>query len=303
MKDMIFVESPLQLVNALEVIASFVLKDYVLYIRYSNNKTNDAQLDKVIEIFNVKRTNIKKIYLSPSNRRLLDYIKILFYFIYSKTFKVNRLFIGNLDSKFLSVIYNNINKDKIIALDDGSKTIALQEKFNRHNFYHLFTMYFLKNIDNQNIYINNYENLKSLLRNKHKTEHIIFLGSKLNEAEIISEDKYLSLIIRIAEYYKKQITYIPHRGEDGEKLKKISEIKNIKIKNLDYPVELYGLYEKEIPNIVASFYSTALLSMKNIYGIEPESFYFDFSASEHKDSIESVYDYYKNEMKVIELHE
>jgi len=301
LKDILFVESPLQLLNALEAVDSFDLEDYILYIRYSNKKMNDEQLDKLIKILSLKSFNIKKIYLSSSNRNILDYIKILFYFIYSKFFIVNRLFIGNLDSNFLSLIYKNINKNKIIAFDDGAKTIALQENFNEDNFYNLFTMYDLKSIANQIIYKNNYENIKSLLKNKNKSNHILFLGAKLNEVGIISEDEYLSLITKISQYYNKDIAYIPHRGEDEQKLKVISKIKNLKIKDIDYPVELYGLYEKEIPTIVASFYSTALLSMKNIYGIKSESFYFDFSTSKYKDSIESVYNYYKKEMKVINI--
>jgi hypothetical protein len=303
LKDILFVESPLQLLNALEAINSFDLEDYVLYIRYSNQTINDKQLDRLIGIFDIKSTKMKKIHLSSKNRNILDYMKILFYFLDSKFLKINRLFIGNIDSKFLSLIYKNVSKNKIIALDDGAKTIALQKKFNETDFYNLFTMYNLKKLNNQIIYKNNYNNVKSLLKNKDKTENILFLGTKLNEVGIISENEYILLINKIAKYYNKNIIYIPHRGEDEKKLNKISKFQNFKIKNIDYPVELYGLYEKEIPNTVASFYSTALLSMQNIYGIQSESFYFDFSNSEHKESIDSVYEYYKKEMKVINLND
>jgi hypothetical protein len=303
LKDILFVESPLQLLNALEAIKNFDLKNYILYVRYSKQKTNDEQLDKLIKIFDVQPTILKKINLSSKHRTFSDYIKIFFYFFYSKFFKINRLFIGNIDSKFLSLIYKNVSKNKIIALDDGAKTIALQKKFNETDFYNLFTMYNLKKLNNQIIYKNNYNNVKSLLKNKDKTENILFLGTKLNEVGIISENEYILLINKIAKYYNKNIIYIPHRGEDEKKLNKISKFQNFKIKNIDYPVELYGLYEKEIPNTVASFYSTALLSMQNIYGIQSESFYFDFSNSEHKESIESVYEYYKKEMKVINLND
>jgi hypothetical protein len=303
LKDILFVESPLQLLNALEAIKNFDLKNYILYVRYSKQKTNDEQLDKLIKIFDVQPTILKKINLSSKHRTFSDYIKIFFYFFYSKFFKINRLFIGNIDSKFLSLIYKNVPKNKIIALDDGAKTIALQKKFNETDFYNLFTMYNLKKLNNQIIYKNNYNNVKSLLKNKDKTENILFLGTKLNEVGIISENEYILLINKIAKYYNKNIIYIPHRGEDEKKLNKISKFQNFKIKNIDYPVELYGLYEKEIPNTVASFYSTALLSMQNIYGIQSESFYFDFSNSEHKESIESVYEYYKKEMKVINLND
>lgn len=303
-KDILLVESPLQLINAYEAINSFKLENYIIYIRYSKEKRNDDQIDELIKILNIKPSNIIKIFLSSKNKNFLDYLKIVFYFFHFRFCRINRLFIGNLESNFLSIIYKYVPIDKVIVMDDGSKTIALQEKFNNTNFYNLFTIYDLKKIGSQKIYKNNYNRVKSLIKNIcNRTDYVLFIGSNMCEMGIISQENYLSLINKIYKYYNKSIVYIPHRKENEDKLNKIANNKNIIIKKLNYPIELYGIYEKELPSLIASFYSTALLTMKNIYGIHCESFYFDFSKSKYKDVIESVYQYYKKEMRIIYLND
>lgn len=297
------VESPLQIINAFEAINSFNLKNYKIFIRYSGNFKNDRQLDRLIKILAIDSNKIKKIKILAKNKNFTDWTKIIFLKIYFRFIQIDKLFIGNLESGFFSTIYKNINRTQVIGLDDGSKTISLQSKFTKDNYYNLFTMYRLTEIKYQKIYLNDYSGIKNMIKDKNKIDKILFLGADLVEMCLISEEKYLLLITKISEHYNKNIIYIPHRHEDERKLKKISKFRNFEIKNIDYPVELYGLYEKEIPNTVASFYSTALLSMQNIYGIQSESFYFDFSNSEHKESIDSVYEYYKKEMKVINLND
>jgi hypothetical protein len=54
---------------------------------------------------------------------------------------------------------------------------------------------------------------------------------------------------------------------------------------------------------IASFYSTALLTMQKIYNIKATGFYFDYSKSYYKDAIDKVYEYYKDKIKIIDLDE
>ncbi|MDF1877894.1 hypothetical protein JHD47_08710, partial [Sulfurimonas sp. SAG-AH-194-L11] len=149
-----------------------------------------------------------------------------------------------------------------------------------------------------------YKRLQECLKQVKKDENkVLFLGLKLSEIGILTQEYYIQQIKKIASYYEdKQILYISHRGENQEKLNKIKQLKNIHIIVLDYPVELYGLYKDTIPYKVSSFYSTALYTMKNIYDIEAESFMFDFEDFEHKNTILNVYDYYKKYFKVIDLN-
>jgi len=301
MKTLFFVESPLQLLNAYEAKYFFKIESYIYYIRLSGEKNNDSQILNMIE--KLKLSNIKFIYLKSKNKSFSDFMKILLYKFYYLFFNVEKVFIGNFDSEFFKLIIRQFDGKKIILLDDGAKTIPIQKTFTEYNFYNLFTMYNITPIGNQKIYKNQYKALLGKI-NKDSTQSnkILFLGTKLSEIGIISEEYYIELLKKISVYYDdKEIIYIIHRGESKKKLKIIESNKNISIKQLEYPVEFYGLYENEIPHMVSSFYSTALLTMKDIYNIEAESFLFDYKNSEHKENIDNVYSYNKNYMKVVKL--
>jgi hypothetical protein len=200
---------------------------------------------------------------------------------------------------------NQFPKEKIILLDDGSKTLAIQNKFTDSNFYNLFTMYNIEVIKNQIIYKNKFKKLSEKLKSLHIIqEEVLFLGMKLSEIGIITEDEYIELLKKISnQYIDKKIIYVTHRGESQEKLKKIAEIANITIKSYSYPIELLGLFEDTLPYKVVSFYSTAILTMQHIYKIEAECFSFDYSFSVHKKAIDSVYAYYSKNLKVIDLND
>ena len=299
-KSLLFVESPLQLLNAYEAICYFKLHDYRVIVRLSGQEQNDKQIKNLIKILNIN--NVNYITIRVKNRKLIDY-----YHLFINSFKyyfknVDKVFIGNYDSGFFKLLLKQFKKSKIILLDDGTKTLTIQKQFSENNFYNMFTMYDIKPVGKQTIYKNNYDHIFNMLQ-KHeikKREYILFLGMKLSELNIIDEKDYIYFLNKIANFYSnKSIIYIPHRGESINKLKIIEKyISNISIKYLNYPVELYGLYEQEIPASVVSFYSTALLTMKNIYKVEVNSFKFNYNDSIYKDTIDEVYKYYENYMLV-----
>ncbi|WP_305838823.1 polysialyltransferase family glycosyltransferase [Photobacterium leiognathi] len=195
------------------------------------------------------------------------------------------------------------SKSEIILLDDGSKTLSIQNKFIENGKgNNIFTFYDLTPLNGQVVYKNEYSRVFDLLSDEFfiNDKKVLFLGSKLSEVGIINESYYLSLIKQISEYYSgNKILYVPHRGERKEKVNKISRMLNIKVLNVDYPIELFGLYNNELPFKVSSFYSTALLTMKEIYKIEADAFVFDYNNSEHKDAIKETYDYYKDKLNMI----
>jgi hypothetical protein len=302
-KSLLFVESPLQLLNAYEAINKFNLINYKIVIRLSSEELNDKQMKNIVNY--LKIDNISYILIKTKNRTIFDYAKLIFNRIQYLFTKVDKVFIGNYHSGFLNLIMKQFNKKKIILLDDGSKTIAIQNDFTENNFYNIFSMYDIKAILNQKIYKNEYSCITKICKNKEtRNQDILFLGMKLSEYGIISEEYYMELITKISNYYNdKNIIYIPHRGESQKKLSLIEEYKNISIKYLEYPVELYGLYEDTIPYKVASFYSTALLTMKNIYKMEAESFIFDYTESEYQNAIDLVYEYNSKYFQATKLND
>jgi len=305
-KTLLFVESPLQLLNAYEAVSYFGIENYTYIVRLSNNEGNDKQIINLLNLLAINKNNVEYIYLRTTDRKLSDYSKILFYrYKYLFTKNIDKIFIGNYESGFLKQIMKQFNRDKIILLDDGAKTLSIQSKFTNTQNYNMFTMYDIKTLQNQNIFINSYkETLSNIKEVSVKQNEILFLGTKLSEVGIIKEDYYIKLIQKISNFYAdKKILYIVHRGESQKKLDLIQKNENITIKQLNYPIELYGLYETEMPFKVSSFYSTAIFTMNKIYNLEAECFRFNYSDSMHASAIDEVYKFYEKEMKVINLND
>ncbi|UTJ07339.1 alpha-2,8-polysialyltransferase family protein [Arcobacter roscoffensis] len=303
--NLFIVESPLQLLSAYEAINYFGIKKYKILIRLSNSKENDNQILKLLKCLKVK--DMSYVFsLNAKNKTLLDYLKITFFkmlFFYLNK-RVKKLFLGNFESGFMKILMKNINKKKIILLDDGAKSIVIQSKFNNMNNFDFFTFFDLDPLEGQQIYSNSFSMLKNKIKNKEKANFVLFLGTKLSELDIVSEEYYIRCIKEIAIYYiKTKIIYIPHREENKNKLKLLEKnISNLKIKKIDYPVELFGLNESFIPQVVASFYSTALFTMNKIYCCNSNAFKFDYEKSIYKESIDKVYHDYANKIKVLELN-
>ncbi len=303
-KSLLFVESPLQLLNAYEAVSYFNLKNYSYIVRLSNNEANDKQIINLLKLLKINKTDVQYIYLRTMNRTSYDYSKLLFYrykYIFVKN--IDKIFIGNYESGFFKLFIKQFSKQSIILLDDGAKTLSIQNKFTNTKNYNLFTMYDIEALENQKNYINSYRQVLSKIKELSiNQDEILFLGTKLSEVGIINEEYYIKLIQNICNYYSnKKIVYIIHRGESKEKLNLVQKNKNIVIKQLDYPIELYGLYEKEMPFKVSSFYSTAILTMNKIYNLEAECFKFNYSNSIHASAIDEVYSFYRKEMKVLNL--
>jgi hypothetical protein len=299
-----FVESPLQLLCAYEAIGYFNLTNYKIYIRLSNKSVNDKQILNICSLlFNeLEQKNIR--YLQIETRiSIKSIIKILFskIILIKYYFIIDKIAIGNFQSSFFSFLIKWINIKKILLLDDGSGSLNVQKLLTNKNAIDTFSFFKLEDKINQKIYLNKFSKIKKLFKNKVFNDELIFIGSKISEVQIISEAKFLLLMKKISKYFKKDIIYIPHRGESKNKLEKINEINNISIMTLNYPIEMIGIYNPAMYKTFISFYSTALFTLKYIYNIESIAIKFNYNNAKNKKSIDEVYNYYINEMKVIEL--
>ena len=303
------VESPLQLLNAYEAMHFFKIKNARYLIRFSGVASNDLQIRKTLNILNVNRKHVYEVTIRAKARRFTDFIKMAFFMSCSVIMMplVNKFYVGNYDSKFLSLIYKFYKNEKVVLLDDGNKTLRFQQGFSENYNYNLFTMFELKKYPSQNIYRNRFCAIKKLLKDELiiKDDYVIFLGSGLSEINIISDNYYIELLNEITIHYSmrdKSVLYIPHRSEDSAKLKIIQSISNLKIRHLSFPVELIGLFESEISNKISSFCSTALYSLREIYGVNVECFKFDYSQSNDKAELDELYQYYDdNKIEVLDL--
>lgn len=298
------VESPLQLLCAVEAKLFFNISNEFFIIRLSGNNSNDNQMIKLVNIFSLNG-RVKYIIINSKNRNIQDYLKVIFYKItyYIKFKNYSKIFIGNFESSFFKLITKAVDKKRIILLDDGAKTLSIQNKFSNNYSMDFFSFFNLTPYSNQKIFHNDFSELRKKILNYQFEDKIILLGSKFAEVGLLTEEKYINCIENISNYFKNQgIIYVVHRGENLNKLEKLKKsLPNIIIEELDYPVELYGFNKLKIPKLVVSFHSTALFTMRVIYNCETISFKFNYKSSKHDKDINEVYDFYKKYMKVIEL--
>ena len=303
MKQLFIVESPFQLINAFEAIHTFKSDGQCLFVRFSGNSSNDLQIRDTLTKLEVKKiATIKELTINSSNRNPVDYLKLLYWKLYFllNIGRFHKVFIGNYDSPFMRLVIGA--RSDVVLLDDGFKSLQIQNSFTEDHYFDWFSIFDLKALSNQTISPNTYTYLHKNLPERPLTvkREVLFIGSKMSEIGVLSEGAYMHLMGQIAKRFSQEtLIYIPHRGESETKLDKLSKIKNLRIKSLSYPVELLAIFDPISPKTIASFYSTALITLSKIYQVETIAFKFDYSRSLNATEIEKVYGYCKNHITVI----
>lgn len=303
-KNIFVISTPFQLISTLEAIYNLNLKGYKIYVLYDYSKVNKLQLKKTVDILNID--NIEYFFDSNGNKYFYAYEKIrLIIKLLLQRNKINLIFLGNYTARLYRIIIKFFNHDQIYLLDDGVATLSIQNKFCQNDFYNLYTMFDLPVYQGQEIVTHNFQGLKSFFsqKNVEKTDAVLVLGGKLSEVNIISSEYYTEILRKIKiKFSDKIIYYIPHRGEDYEKLSYIESNLGFIIKKIDYPVELIFL-DGTLPTIIISFFSTALISLSEIYtDINICAVRLDYDKiMDRKQAIIHLYDELENYMDVIEL--
>jgi hypothetical protein len=143
-KNLYVVESPFQLLSALEARNHFKKSYSVLLLKYSgsSNQKNDFQLKKIISKFN----NFDEIIeiqpfsgsLLEANFRLLIMLKIF----QIKKVRFVKVFIGEFRSWYHRAFLDVLSPKQNFLLDDGNITIELQKKYipqKKHLLFNTFT--------------------------------------------------------------------------------------------------------------------------------------------------------------------
>lgn len=295
MKGIFFIEAPFQLIGAYEAIDTYKIKKYKIYIRLTRN--NNIQLLNLVQLLFPSDKNINFLTINDQDHAVIDYLVVLKYLLFISIvhFRYDYVFLGNFNSKFLNLFTLSVPRKKIVLLDDGIKTILIQNKFTNKSNYNMFTMlYKIKPLNNQVIIYNNFDRFKSLMAGNKNIENnkIFFLGSKLPNIGLVSEDYYVYMIESILKKYENfNIVYIPHRAEDVESLSFLQrKYVNLQIKKMDYPVEIYMLENDILPHKIISFYSAALVSIKIMFpNLLVESIQLDPKIFEQYANIQLVY--------------
>lgn len=283
-KNLILAGSPLQVINALEAIYYFKLKNIVFVLKFNKmiNNINQIEeqiksLDDKIEIIRIHPVGGSKFFKYVNNIKNLN------------KYEYDKIILGEFGT-FSRVLIANLNKNKVLLVDDGTATIVDFEKtikpnkINKFNFRKLrflfyglkinvkdklnfFTYYDLEKLPDVEVIKNNLEYMRKdfVLNNIDYCDTIFFFGQS---SEIFSDKKELELYLYkiVNKFGDKKIFYIPHRSQTKDEINNIRLInKNIKILEINMPVERYFLDNGIYPKYVISYISTALTTTKILF--------------------------------------
>ncbi|MGJ3234508.1 glycosyltransferase family 52 [Marivirga sp.] len=306
--NIFFVSSPLQLINATEARYFYKIEanSSLLIILDFYGKNNKEQVFNVLKNFEWPNKMIFSYVPSKNRFKLLFKIKEVINSLRLKTY--DKLFIGDYYAYEIRAVVNKIRFDELCIFDDGNASIlvlenlqkGIKEKFGIRYFlyksfglnvnqlkkFRLFSAYShtVNSDTNPNIVIdkNNYSLLKSSVPAKSKADEIIILGVKFVEANFVTFDEYVfklkAMISDLKKRFNGEVVYIPHRHEDKNKVISLQEILGLKIRDVNYSIEIY-LINEDFPQVVATFFSSALFNLNLIFGHEIPliSYYIDIN--------------------------
>ncbi|MDF2418368.1 hypothetical protein GWP85_12760 [Acinetobacter beijerinckii] len=295
--NLYIVESPLQLLCAYEAISFNKNENYQLLIRQTGRGLNDKHL-----ISCANRLELDyKIFVLHTTNIYMGLLRNFFLWcsLYFKTYE--KVYFGSIYSSALSFINNFIKKKEVIYLDDGAATLRAQfEMYSREKkICNWFTFFNIDPLRGQNIIKHNFEKIKEKNKN-YINEKIYFIGQPVLAMKGFSKEDYIRCVREVASKCKDSgfLYYIPHRVED---LDQINNIPNIRVINLNVPVEIYFMENQgSIPQEIYSCYSTALITLPLLfYGIKSIAIK---NKKNVQTEIDFMYDYFlSNNINVIEL--
>jgi len=324
MYNLFVVQTPFQLFNAVEAKNRFHLNQKnILIIIHKGNYKNLDQIMKILD-YDSGWTEVIKI-------DFFTKIQKLFYPINAKSI-LNRLNTLKIDTIYVALyrnlaahIVNSIKHNKTVLFDDGNsilKTINfLNQKKEKKYFFlrkvfailllrksdiyfiyniKIFTLFDLssfKNITNE-IIKNDFSYFKTKIKNLTKEEDVFLIGSRMIKNGI-SKETFESSLIYVVNYYRainKRVYYVPHRYEDNEYLKILSEKYLFILSPFSSIVEFEFISKGIDPTEVATFRSTAVDTLNLIYNTNVKVFKIalDKIENDKKSEFELVYKNFEN---------
>ena len=272
------------------------------------------------------------------NKSAKFYISYIPFLQKMKKFKTNYLFFG-FNTILYRRFVANINYKKLFYLDDGVHTITTHQDIYKHEYnkkftkqvyrpfpktlnfqkvrliylrsslkadsvlkdLNFFTVYNLKQIDNEQIIKHNFSYARSLFINDDIPDDIVYvLGQPLVEQVGVEQKDYDIYLISLFEYYKKyNIVFIPHRLEkNSDEIMNFIDSNDIRLFIPDEPIEFYFLNHNIYPGNVASFITSALFNINKIFPkTNAKAFEINLITLDHHQQrgISLIYEHFKNE--------
>lgn len=335
--NLFIVESPFQLISAIEASKYFNNETSLFVIKYNKKETNVKQLKKIKKLFKLNNTiEINPLFSNfDSNIQLFLLLKKFA----KKNIALNKIFIGEYRSFHMRKFFDYFPESESFCLDDGNITYQIynfiQQDKDEYYFNNgikglfkkivykmqsilfrlnslkikrdikLFTCFDIPKTDRH--ITHNFSNMKKEYKILNSKNIVYFYGAYLEIVEI-SKEKQIEFISQVIDFFEKmnlEIVYLPHRLESEEKINLIKNKLNLQIVRNEFPAEIQLLIDGFVPEYVASFGSSILITLpkifpeiKNVYAFFPNN---SFIPSIYLSDWEIMKENYKNSMKVIEL--
>lgn len=309
----LIVESPLQVLNALEAIKFYKLSQdnfHFLLLNTGSGK-NLIQMTKVLERFGA---NFEKevIDLSCNTNFISRWAKANTHGRAYSEKSFEHVFLGDVRSVAAKIILAHIKPKKIIIIDDGNDTkllikwiqegntindyrkISWKEKLilylmgisiDLESPFEFFTMYPPETNKIQNLVFarNDYRFIKEVISHDNiSTEEVLFIGNKFYQIGWTSESSYYQYLEKALYYLRKtyskcKVLYAPHRGEKLDEVKAIFNKFEVQIIEPSLPIELYLITRKSLPFLVVGFFSSAFDTIGKILGDKIQREVFEYN--------------------------
>tara|TARA_B100000989_G_scaffold50686_1_gene33548 strand:+ start:2642 stop:3520 length:879 start_codon:yes stop_codon:yes gene_type:complete len=254
MQNIILISSEFQLINSIELIDQFKEQKFHIIVLVQS----DHHLKQIKRL--AKKFNIEILFI-------IRYQKLIQYFIiFFKSLKylnLNILIIGNCHDNLMSFMTKILWFKKLYAVDDGNilESINLKPLINsKYLPLKYFTIFNIESNINYNFLHNNYNKFKRV-KEKKINDNIFIIGQPLVEHGIIEKELYLRILNKLKNEFDKELIYIVHPRERGNKF---LEFKEIKLLKLNMGIEQYLINEEFLPSRIIGFYSTCLTSIPKI---------------------------------------
>ena len=326
-KSLFFVSKPLELLGAIEAKKQFNLTHSVLVYSCKDN-ADKKTIEFLIEMHGDWNEVIfvkNKPYYGLFWVRLINKLKKENYqYLFTRAFSAAAYFVHNLSYQkhFLlddgaatieisREFASNRNLTKRFSLfrglnKTGKKYTIISFIYNIFNIYvekevifaNFFTFYNIEESNNLTVVTNKMQWLKELSKTTSPTKNkeiVYVIGTDVIQCKIVNQDDYLNTIKSIKEHYPtKQICYIPHLNEEESFIDLVKE-HGVSIQKNKFTIELDFILNNIIPLHIAGTISTALISLKLIYGSETKVDYFKFDSSKisakNNEILNGVYNY------------
>lgn len=137
-----------------------------------------------------------------------------------------------------------------------------------------FTLYRPEQVPSERLIQNDYRCFQARLAQLPKTDEVCFIGSNL-VPQYLAEDDFLRLISAVREHYgNRPVYYCAHRYESNELLEQIAA-RGLPVRRNATILEAAFLVQGQVPATVATFRSTAIDTLHQLYGSQREVISFD----------------------------